>query len=135
MIQRLLLTMLLALTGRMVAIVPVAAMEMYGPLGCLERSVSAPAGEHVRQAPVLHHEGHGQAESHEHQAAGPVVSDDAPRSTDLPLCCDVGCVYDASVFASQVITVEAMTRVLPSWNGSDRADLARLFVMRRPPRA
>lgn len=128
MMKRVLLAMLLALTGVMVATTPVVAMSAAGQLFCLQME---PEPTQAPMQGAVHGAAH-DASMHRDHAAAP----DLPATTGLPMpaCCDHACLFEpATVTGGHGLWQSASPAFLASLP-SDLAELAQPDGLRRPPR-
>jgi hypothetical protein len=125
MVKRVLLVLLLGLTGLMVAISPVAAQI------ASDRAICAPQVQaQVEDTRMVHHGHQGHVTPPDDTAAKEQKSD-----TALFSCCDHGCVLDISNLPDTDAKTVSETRVPADWSVLDRADLTGPIGLRRPPKA
>lgn len=122
MVKRLLLLIVLSLSGLMLVISPVAARETSSHAPC---RASMAVAEHA-QAHDMHH-GHFASSSQTPEATHQIA--------DGPTCCDHGCLPDATAFSTQPKPFSKVSSVLSTWSDSDNADLTGPLSLRRPPKA
>lgn len=122
MVKRLLLLIVLSLSGLMLVISPVAAMETSSHAPC---RASMAVTEHA-QAHDMHHG---------HSASPSQASEAAHELADGSTCCDHGCLPDAAAFSTQPKPFSKVSPVLSTWGDSDNVDLTGPPGLRRPPKA
>lgn len=116
--------LVLALTGLMIAISPIATLAIADHAAC------APKPSPAAVAAEMHgHHGH-------HAPPPPAAADEADSASfSLPPCCDHGCVFGVTLLPSTQ-TAQAQVSAVPSdWSSADLADLTDPNGLRRPPRA
>lgn len=121
MVKRLLLPIVLSLSGLMLVISPVAARETSSHAPC--RASMAVTTE-LAEAHDIHHG---------HSASSSQASEATHELADGPTCCDHGCLPDATAFSTQPKRFSKVSPVLSTSSDSANVDLTGPLGLRRPP--